>query len=377
MKHRLPFVLLIVLLLASLWALPIAAQTGDTETIRAAGDAFLSSSKPLLVTAEELYGKLTDADPANDPFLLDVCAPADYAKGHIPGAINVVRPVTFNAENLAKYPKDRQIVVYCYSGTGSSYPAMALNLAGYNAVSLKYGKSSWTRDEEAATGRFNPAKDVFNYPVKTDAVMAKGPFALPDVNTGAGAPVDVVIAAAKAYLTSEWGKAVSQPANKLFENLNDGDDSSDPTIVDVRTPAEYAKGHIAGAINIPLTDLAKPDSLAKLNPDLEVWVVDGAGQTSGFGSMLLNMLGYKTTILKYGMTAWTADVTVAPGAFSNATESHDYPYPAGDQPGAMPAGAAAPAAAPTALPTTGAPIAPEMLLTGLGLLGAGLARRKR
>jgi len=385
MKHRALFILLFVALLVSAWALPVAAQTGsgDFETIRKAGEAYLTSGKPMMITAEELYAKLTDADKANDPFLLDVCAAADYLKGHIPGAINVVRPVTFNAENLAKYPKDRQIVVYCYTGTGSSYPAMALNMAGYNAVSLQFGKSSWTRDETAASGRFNPAKDVFKYPVKTDVVAAKGPFKLPTVNTGASTPNDVIIAAAKAYLTSEWGKAVSQPANKLFENLNDGDDSNNPTILDVRTPEQYAKGHIPGAINIPLKELAKTENLAKLDPAKEVWVVDGAGQTSGFGSMLLNMLGYKATIVKYGMTAWTADAAVAPGAFDNAKDSHDYPFATGDQPGAMPTTAAAPAAAPAAatpapaaMPKTGAPLI-ALLLAGLGLTAAGVALRRK
>jgi phage shock protein E len=58
------------------------------------------------------------------------------------------------------------------------------------------------------------------------------------------------------------------------------------TILDVRTPAEYAGGHIKGSINIPLQSL-KPQ-MAKIKKDRPVITVCASGMRSASArSMLL------------------------------------------------------------------------------------------
>ena len=47
--------------------------------------------------------------------MVDIRAPEDFANGHIKGAINIPGKVLFTAEGLAKLPKDKQIVLNCYS----------------------------------------------------------------------------------------------------------------------------------------------------------------------------------------------------------------------------------------------------------------------
>lgn len=146
-------------------AVPAAPQF---EVVRAAADAYLSSEKTKTpnIKAADLYAKLNDGDKSNDPILLCVQQPADYVKGHIPGAINIPWTLVFKPENLAKLPTDRKIVVYCYTGhTGSQVTAL-LNAAGYDATNLHYGISAWTRNREVAPSRFNDAESK-DYPFVT------------------------------------------------------------------------------------------------------------------------------------------------------------------------------------------------------------------
>ena len=48
------------------------------------------------------------------------------------------------------------------------------------------------------------------------------------------------------------------------------------TVIDVRTPAEYSQGHVAGSINIPLKDLPqKIDQVKKLAQPLIICCASG------------------------------------------------------------------------------------------------------
>ncbi|KQX65447.1 rhodanese-like domain-containing protein [Streptomyces sp. Root1310] len=79
------------------------------------------------------------------------------------------------------------------------------------------------------------------------------------------------------------------------------------TIVDVRTPGEYAGGHISGALNIPL------DQLDRALPDLrtaarrgEVLIVCASGARSENACRMLAENGIHTATLAGGTGAWAA-----------------------------------------------------------------------
>jgi len=135
------------------------------EVIREAADAYLSSDKTSNISAEELYEILYDDNPDNDPFVLSVRSPEHYENGHIPGAINIPWREVAKEENLSKLPKDRQIVVYCYTGHVSSQITALLNTLGYDAVNLQFGMTSWTINKDVAPGRYEEAKHSHNYPL--------------------------------------------------------------------------------------------------------------------------------------------------------------------------------------------------------------------
>ncbi|MCS7286498.1 MAG: rhodanese-like domain-containing protein, partial [Anaerolineae bacterium] len=72
-------------------------------------------------------------------------------------------------ENLAKLPKDKKIVAYCYSGHTAGIVATVLNLLGYDAINLRFGIMGWTKkDEVVGAPRFDPATQP-DYPVETVA----------------------------------------------------------------------------------------------------------------------------------------------------------------------------------------------------------------
>ncbi len=72
-------------------------------------------------------------------------------------------------------------------------------------------------------------------------------------------------------------------------------------IVDVRSTTVFSAGHLAGAVNIPYADLAKPWNLAVLPTDQPILVVCASGPMSAQGAAILGMLGYNARFLLGGM----------------------------------------------------------------------------
>ena len=69
---------------------------------------------------------------------LSVRSAADYAKGHIKGAVNI--PFGKGMEQkFSSLPKDKKIIVYCYTGQTAAQTVAGLRLLGYDAVSLNGG----------------------------------------------------------------------------------------------------------------------------------------------------------------------------------------------------------------------------------------------
>ena len=75
------------------------------------------------------------------------------------------------------------------------------------------------------------------------------------------------------------------------------------TILDVREDLEWAHGHIAGAVHIPLMEL--PQRLAEV-PDGQVLVVCKIGGRSAQAVAYLNQQGLDAVNLDGGMLEWEA-----------------------------------------------------------------------
>ena len=76
--------------------------------------------------------------------LLDVRTAAEYAEGHIEGAILVdQKQGDFIEKAKAALPKDKKIAVYCRSGRRSADAANRLAAEGYQCANLKGGIIAW------------------------------------------------------------------------------------------------------------------------------------------------------------------------------------------------------------------------------------------
>ena len=80
-------------------------------------------------------------------------------------------------------------------------------------------------------------------------------------------------------------------------------------LVDVRTPEEYAGGHIEGAVNVPYTETDKLASAIGEDKDRSVVVYCGSGRRAGKAKTALEALGY-THI--FNATGYEALLATAP-----------------------------------------------------------------
>lgn len=93
---------------------------------------------PLEISGDELQVELRGASP---PVLLDVRSAAEFASGHIPGA--VLMPLPELGGRVGEIPAGRGVVCVCRSGHRSGMAARQLRARGYSARSLAQGMMGW------------------------------------------------------------------------------------------------------------------------------------------------------------------------------------------------------------------------------------------
>lgn len=80
--------------------------------------------------------------------LLDVREPAEFAAGHVPGAVNIPRGVLefqIGGHPAFQGKQQAELVVYCQSGGRSALATQVLNQMGYSgAVSMAGGFKAWS-----------------------------------------------------------------------------------------------------------------------------------------------------------------------------------------------------------------------------------------
>lgn len=307
-----------------------ASVANETATIIEAANAYLSSErgKTPTIGTEEVYNKaVVGKDPSY--FLVSIQKPEDYAKGHVPSAINIPYNQIAKKENLAKLPKDKKIIVICYTGHTASDAAMFFNQIGYEAYSLKMGMMGWN-DKSAGMGTVKAYGKSAAYAVETTPVEAQSVNELPQAATGKSSAVEIIIAATDAYLSSDRGKTPTIAADEIYNKAVVGKDPG-YVLVSIQKPEDYALGHVPGAINIPYSQLAKEENLKKLPKDKKIVIICYTGHTASYASMFLNQLGYEAYAMKFGTMAWN-DATPGMGTVKPYTKSAGYTVAEGNNP---------------------------------------------
>lgn len=92
---------------------------------------------------------LTFVDPAKSDlvenlanyYVIDIRAAEDYAKGHIPGSVNI--PMATLGEAIPTLPTDKTLVLVCYTGRTGNQATGVLRMAGFDALALRGGHEEW------------------------------------------------------------------------------------------------------------------------------------------------------------------------------------------------------------------------------------------
>lgn len=92
------------------------------------------------------------ADGEDRYFILDNRTPEAYAAGHIPGSVNIWMKDVLQPAQLARLPRDKQIVVCCWVGHTASQLIPILSTLGYDVIGLKYGMGTARNASEAKLG---------------------------------------------------------------------------------------------------------------------------------------------------------------------------------------------------------------------------------
>ncbi len=313
MRMRLwPGVVTIAILLVLLTALPILSACGgeeieteveveevvteeEAEEFDIVKDAVADylTDKAGLIMASDLHMMIVEDDA---PYIVSVQSAENYAKGHIPGAVNI------KFSELTTLPKNEEILLYCDSGQVASFGAAVLGVLGYDVQNLKHGISGWTTDPNVATLRFNPEADQFDYQTETTANEG-ATYGYPELDNTTSSDSDAIIEAAVATVSAKFILATD-----LNMKVAEGEDM---TILDIRSAAYYAAGHIPGAINFGIGSLV--DNLNKLDPDASVYVYCDTGHWAAQAVALLQMLGYDAYSLKFGICSWSSDEAINNG----------------------------------------------------------------
>jgi len=217
-------------------------------------------------------------------FILDIRQPDVYAEGHIKGAVNAPWGTAIS-DNLDKLPKDKTIMIYCYTGQTAGQAVALLNIAGFDAKSVNLG---WNLGISKVEG----VADVTETTVNSFGEA-----------TGIEINADIKAAVGKYFAGLADVKETTYANYKISEDdakkLLDSEDSS-VVFLSVRKAEDYAKGHIAGAINIPWGK-GMEQQFNTLPKDKKVIVYCYTGQTAGQTVAGLKLLGYDAVSMNAGM----------------------------------------------------------------------------
>ena len=91
------------------------------------------------IKAADLATKLAGADK-DKLFVLDIRKTADFNMGHIDGANHIDFAALAIPDNLKMLPKDKKIIVVCYTGNTAAQANTVLRMLDYDAGVLKFGR---------------------------------------------------------------------------------------------------------------------------------------------------------------------------------------------------------------------------------------------
>jgi rhodanese-related sulfurtransferase len=102
------------------------------------------------------------------------------------------------------------------------------------------------------------------------------------------------------------GRAPTTSRTTDVAGLKAAMDAGPVLLVDVRTPGEFAAGHVPGAINVPLDQLSPQAPAFAGHEQDEIWVICEVGGRSANASRQMSGWGLRPVNVDGGTSAWRA-----------------------------------------------------------------------
>ncbi|HHY25840.1 MAG TPA: rhodanese-like domain-containing protein [Desulfitobacterium dehalogenans] len=272
------------------------------ESVRQVVEDFLSSDKVVSMTPEELYQIVQERN--DHYYLVDIRANQDFINSNIQGSVSIPYAQTSDPEKLEALPKDKTLVVIDYNGHQAAQTAATWNQLGYQAVPLLYGVQSWTQEASSTGYEAFPVQPLNNALITEVNPITLSENTFPEIKYPEGRTQDYIAQTTRTYLDRNYKGVIT--AEELYGELQQG--STDHYfLVDIRDLKYYQQGHIEGAVNIPLDQLADLDKVKSYSPDKRIVLIGYDGMDASQGARSLVTLGYDCVALKYGMSYWSAE----------------------------------------------------------------------
>jgi len=279
------------------------------------------------VSADTLHRWISQERPV---VLIDVRQPGGaegFRQGHIAGAHNIplqwmgreirarmqktaILPFVSDTEGAYRVPitffplpRHVPIVVMCYDGNGGEMTPAVLRALGYDAYSLKDGVAMWNGALNVwPNWRTNSL--LIDWPMVKSSKASGERLAAPSLGPYTLAPEDQTRVASLFFAMNH-----AYPVGYSFPWTIDPDtlsamatSPSPPQIIDLRSSAEFERGHIPDSINIPFAELGA--NIRKINPEKPVVLVSQSLQRAAQANAMLRLIGYRAYVLKQGLADW-------------------------------------------------------------------------
>ncbi len=209
--------------------------------------------------------------------LVDVRTPEEFADEHLKGAVNVNFKKRTFPDYINAIPKDKPVGVYCHSANRSGKAALIMRALGFKTIyDLDGGIKAWNAANKPVVKEDNAANKKLQETLKKGELKGKAIV---------GKPHQVPLAE--------------------FEKLMK---SGKVTLVDVRTPKEFAAGHIPGAINVDWKNRHFAQNVVKnVTNDKPVAIYCHSGNRATRAMYAMDALGFNEVYnLEHGINEWNA-----------------------------------------------------------------------
>lgn len=213
-------------------------------------------------------------DNNEDIFILDIRSAENFEAGHIPGSFHSDRGRV--AENMERIPRDKPVIVTCYSGQNAGFVVAFLRMSGFdNVTSMLLGINLGWRGREELT-------------LEGEGMVALAE--LPAVSEPKDDREEIIWNRAKAYGREIIAGKVGFLTNhqEIYDALQEDPESY--YIIDIRRKEDFDKEHIQFSRHVAWGDMGQV--LDTLPTDRPVVIACYSGQTAAQTMGVLRMIGF-------------------------------------------------------------------------------------